>query len=581
MYVQGLSCGEIPSLRVKDILRPGLTRILPSFSLAAMQQTPLRLSQTLWSAFRAAKPTSQQLSRPSHFNSLARRPLQRWDTQPSRIVVQARFYSDNKAEIDRKVEEAKSRIDESLDARADAAAQTEQKLKDPQHDTIVHTIPEASSIVYTSDGGGHGAKHSSQPSSPPPPPKQSNSTTNRSLPSDFSQRYSQVRKQFTHFMDNFQTHVFTASKRLNDLTGYSGIEALKKEIEQLETEVQRSRKAVKDSRNKYSEAIATRSTTQREVNDLLHRKHTWSPSDIERFTSLYRSDHANEQAEAACQKDVADTEARYEEASTKLAKSILARYHEEQIWSDKIRQMSTWGTWGLMGLNVLLFVVFQIAVEPWRRRRLVKGFEEKVEIALKERDADLFSAATAAVRASTPIVEPNQSSEAALADLSPQEKVEAVADNIAEQIVDAISGASDVDAAGGSQPIAPPSTPTSPSLQASSASTIEAAAEKLTAQELAKEEIVQDHAASPIPIEPIDPQSSITSTESPTSPLSESPRWTSPTSPLAWYEDWVRARVSNDHHVLLTQRELTTVAMEGVAGGMALMGLLFVLLRPR
>jgi len=62
-------------------------------------------------------------------------------------------------------------------------------------------------------------------------------------------------------------------------------------------------------------------------------------------------------------------EARYEEASNKLAKSILARYHEEQIWSDKIRQMSTWGTWGLMGLNVLLFIVFQIMIEPWRRRR--------------------------------------------------------------------------------------------------------------------------------------------------------------------------------------------------------------------
>ena len=45
--------------------------------------------------------------------------------------------------------------------------------------------------------------------------------------------------------------------------------------------------------------------------------------------------------------------------------------------------MSTWGTWGLMGVNVLLFVVFQIGVEPWRRRRLVKGFEEKVMEALE------------------------------------------------------------------------------------------------------------------------------------------------------------------------------------------------------
>lgn len=72
-----------------------------------------------------------------------------------------------------------------------------------------------------------------------------------------------------------------------------------------------------------------------------------------------------------------------EEAAAKLSATILARYHEEQIWSDKIRRMSTWGTWGLMGVNVLLFFVFQIGVEPWRRKRLVKGFEEKVTQALE------------------------------------------------------------------------------------------------------------------------------------------------------------------------------------------------------
>ena len=47
-----------------------------------------------------------------------------------------------------------------------------------------------------------------------------------------------------------------------------------------------------------------------------------------------------------------------------------------------------------MGLNVLLFIVFQIAVEPWRRRRLVKGFEEKVMEAL-ERETSVLKTAGA------------------------------------------------------------------------------------------------------------------------------------------------------------------------------------------
>ena len=36
-----------------------------------------------------------------------------------------------------------------------------------------------------------------------------------------------------------------------------------------------------------------------------------------------------------------------------------------------------------MGVNVLLFVVVQIGLEPWRRKRLVRGFEEKVKEAVQ------------------------------------------------------------------------------------------------------------------------------------------------------------------------------------------------------
>lgn len=122
------------------------------------------------------------------------------------------------------------------------------------------------------------------------------------------------------------------------------------------------------------------------MNELLQRKHAWTTNDLERFTALYRSDHANEQAESAAQEHLVAVERNAEEAATKLSASILARYHEEQIWSDKIRRMSTWGTWGLMGVNILLFLVFQIGVEPWRRKRLVQGFEDKVMEAL-EREA--------------------------------------------------------------------------------------------------------------------------------------------------------------------------------------------------
>ncbi|EED22949.1 mitochondrion biogenesis protein (She9), putative [Talaromyces stipitatus ATCC 10500] len=203
------------------------------------------------------------------------------------------------------------------------------------------------------------------------------------LPSDAERRRSQLSKKFTDLMDNIQGNVFIAGQKLNDLTGYSGIEKLKRDIENQENQVLQGRSLVRHAKEAYSAAINRRSASQREVNELLQRKHAWSATDLERFTSLYRSDHANEVAEHEAQEALTKAEHELEEATAGLNRSILSRYHEEQIWSDKIRRMSTWGTWGLMGVNVLLFLIFQILVEPWRRRRLVKGFEEKVKEAIE------------------------------------------------------------------------------------------------------------------------------------------------------------------------------------------------------
>ena len=190
-------------------------------------------------------------------------------------------------------------------------------------------------------------------------------------------------------MDTLQSNLFTASRHLNDLTGYTSIESLKLTTERLELSLQTTRQRVRAARAAYQSAIAQRSASQREVNDLLQRKHAWSAADLERFTSLYRSDHTNELEEAGAQKRLAEVETEAEEVQQRLGRSMLEGYHEEQIWSDKIRRMSTWGTWGLMAVNVLLFLVFQIGVEPWRRRRLVGGFEEKVREVVEGSRAEL------------------------------------------------------------------------------------------------------------------------------------------------------------------------------------------------
>ncbi|KAK9385317.1 Mdm33 family-domain-containing protein [Lipomyces mesembrius] len=198
------------------------------------------------------------------------------------------------------------------------------------------------------------------------------------LPSKLEARRSQLSKTLSQKLDLLQTTLFTAGKTLNNLTGYSEIELLRKAIEKQEQLLKNTRNEVKAAKEAYTDAIASRSASQREVNELLQRKHAWSPNDLERFTELYRSDHENEQAEAHAHERLTRAEHVADDAQAALSRSILARYHEEQIWSDKIRRASTWGTWVLMGVNLVLFLVVQLGLEPWKRKRLVGSFEDRV-----------------------------------------------------------------------------------------------------------------------------------------------------------------------------------------------------------
>ena len=59
----------------------------------------------------------------------------------------------------------------------------------------------------------------------------------KELPSYEESRQSLFYKRFSSMMDHAQSNIFIAGQRLNDLTGYSGIEALKKDIEEQGTKV--------------------------------------------------------------------------------------------------------------------------------------------------------------------------------------------------------------------------------------------------------------------------------------------------------------------------------------------------------
>jgi sensitive to high expression protein 9 len=86
-----------------------------------------------------------------------------------------------------------------------------------------------------------------------------------------------------------------------------------------------------------------------------------------------------EQHEVATKAKVAENEDALDREFGELMRAILARYHEEQVWSDKIRSASTYGSIMVLGVNVVVFILAIMVVEPWKRRRLAQTFEKKVE----------------------------------------------------------------------------------------------------------------------------------------------------------------------------------------------------------
>ncbi|KAG0667901.1 sensitivity to high expression protein she9 [Maudiozyma exigua] len=202
------------------------------------------------------------------------------------------------------------------------------------------------------------------------------------LPSDREMHRKRWKRRLEFYLDSLQETIFTATRALNDVTGYSSIQTLRNTIVIMEKQLDNAKENLKICKNEYENAIESRATTQKQLNELLQRKSSWSPQELKQFTDLYQADATNSADEKTLKARLAQEEAKETRLEDELYRAILTRYHEEQIWSDKIRRTSTWGTFLLMGMNIILFLIFQLLLEPWKRRRLTRSFEDKVKTAL-------------------------------------------------------------------------------------------------------------------------------------------------------------------------------------------------------
>ncbi|KAA1138787.1 sensitivity to high expression protein she9 [Puccinia graminis f. sp. tritici] len=187
-----------------------------------------------------------------------------------------------------------------------------------------------------------------------------------------------IKQQFRSIKTSLSHQFADFPSKLSQLTGYGDIDKLKSLVSQTEANLRASREDAVQAKIKYNLAAQRRAESIKEVNDLLARKASWSDQDLARFTTLVRTDHSNEQAESEAKKGLEESEAKVDHQFTNMMQAILTRYHEEQVWSDKIRALSTTFSLSITLINVLVFLAAIVLVEPYKRSKVVSEVEERI-----------------------------------------------------------------------------------------------------------------------------------------------------------------------------------------------------------
>ncbi|KAI5193650.1 hypothetical protein E4T39_08856 [Aureobasidium subglaciale] len=383
--------------------------------------------------------------------------------------------------------------------------------------------------------------------------------TEEALPSKRREQRWQLSKRVQERMDELLAKAALVSHTVNNYTGtdYSGIERLRRDIIDQEQLVKAAHAEVNTAKLAYTTSYSQQAASQKEVVGLLERKHSWSAADLERYMSLIRSEHLNEQAVQAAKEHLANAERELEDARAKLEKKERKQYHEEQIWSDTIRRNSTWVTFGLMGLNIFLLLANLVIFEPWRRRRIVR----EIKTALDEKTTMAPPALAPAVEAEVDkVVEPAG---------QPLEKLE-------EQVIETVEAAAEAMPKTVAE-VAPDAQP-----EAMAASEVMAGETALAAGEVLPEEAVEISD----PIAEINEVAEKAVEEPIQQP--EPQNWEERfnlwkeilSAKLALYKAKLQDLFS-ERQVTVKRIDVTTIALEGAAAGVAMVGLLWALLNTR
>lgn len=184
--------------------------------------------------------------------------------------------------------------------------------------------------------------------------------------------------------DERASAVALAQQVINEATGYARVEAHKARVAEAEKNVQLATVAARTAREAAKNARVRERELQTETGLLLERKHQWRDAELKRFTQVYRDAAGASRSARDAEQAAEDAELARDNAQGVLTEAILARYRAEQVWSDKVRALSTWGALAVLVANAVLLLLVQVVAEPWRRRRFALSVAAQLEQGIRD-----------------------------------------------------------------------------------------------------------------------------------------------------------------------------------------------------
>lgn len=171
-----------------------------------------------------------------------------------------------------------------------------------------------------------------------------------------STRYFDPIKQYTrrhveHYMPVVQQRLVKFADQWNTFTGYNEIQHLKSVVTEKQNTLQKLQADKRNARQVYIHAVVQRTASQRKTNDLLSRRQTWNDNDLAEYTRILHAEHSLAKTEEQSHQEFERAEAEEQRGIDELMHAVMKRYHEEHIWSDRVRSVSTYASFALAVVN--------------------------------------------------------------------------------------------------------------------------------------------------------------------------------------------------------------------------------------